>query len=227
MKKNLITIILYLHLLSLICSIIFIYYFEKKLGSDLITCAENQVRQLMNITMNKSINTHTKNIEFKYLINTEYNNQKEITIIEYNTKEINTIKNKITKELEKDIINMTTKKITNTITNTDISYQYINNNIIFLIPIGSSTGNYLLSNIGPKIPIKLKLIGEISTDIKSKIKEYGMNNALIEIDLISSATLNIQMPFLSKKIKVTNTTPLTIQMIQGKIPEYYLDNTKR
>ena len=92
MKKNLITIILYLHLLSLICSIIFIYYFEKKLGSDLITCAENQVRQLMNITMNKSINTHTKNIEFKYLINTEYNNQKEITIIEYNTKEINTIK---------------------------------------------------------------------------------------------------------------------------------------
>ena len=182
---------------------------------------------MFNITMNKSINTHTKNIELKSLINTEYNNQKEITIIEYNTKEINTIKNKITKELEKDIINMTTKKITNSTTNTDISYHYINNNIIFPIPIGTSTGNYLLSNIGPKIPIKLKLIGEISTDIKSKIKEYGMNNALIEIDLISSATLNIQMPFLSKKIKVTNTTPLTIQMIQGKIPEYYLDNTKR
>lgn len=227
MKKNLLTILLYLHLLTLICSIIFIYYFEKKLGNELITCAENQVHQIINLTMNQSINKNTKNINYKNLINTEKNNQKEITIIEYNTKEINIIKNNITKELEKEIINITKGKLTNNIDKSDISYQNINNNIIFLIPIASSTGNYLLSNIGPKIPIKLKLVGEVTTDINSKIKEYGMNNALIEIDLISSATLNIQMPFLSKKIIVTNTTPLTIQMIQGKIPEYYLNNTKR
>ena len=34
------------------------------------------------------------------------------------------------------------------------------------------------------------------------------------------------MPFLSKEITITNKIPLTMEMIQGSIPEYYIGANK-
>ena len=54
MKKNLLTTILYILILALILSLIFIYYFEKKLGKELIRCAENRVKQLSITVINNN-----------------------------------------------------------------------------------------------------------------------------------------------------------------------------
>ena len=51
-----------------------------------------------------------------------------------------------------------------------------------------------------------------------------MNNALIEINIELEATTVIHMPFLSKKVTVKNTIPLTMEIIKGNIPSYYLGN---
>ena len=222
MKK--LTIILYLILISLILSIIFIYYFQKQLGNSLITCAENNVKEITTIVINNGIKKYQHISNINNILNQEKNNQGEITHIEYNTKIINEEKQKITDILEKDLQLMIKgdfqkldlKNIT------DIYYEKINNGIIFSIPIGTATGNLLLSNLGPKIPLKLKLVGEINTNIKTNIKEYGLNNALIEIYLETKTTTVIQMPFLSKKITIKNNIPLTMEIIQGYIPGYML-----
>ena len=222
MKK--LTIILYLILISLILSIIFIYYFQKQLGKPLITCAENNVKEITTIVINNGIKKYHHISNINNILNQEKNNQGEITHIEYNTKIINEEKQKITDILEKDLQLMIKgdfqkldlKNIT------DIYYEKINNGIIFSIPIGTATGNLLLSNLGPKIPLKLKLVGEINTNIKTNIKEYGLNNALIEIYLETKTTTVIQMPFLSKKITIKNNIPLTMEIIQGYIPGYML-----
>lgn len=222
MKK--LTIILYLILISLILSIIFIYYFQKQLGNSLITCAENNVKEITTIVINNGIKKYHNISNINNILNQEKNNHGEINHIEYNTKIINEEKQKITDILEKDLQLMIKgdfqkldlKNIT------DIYYEKINNGIIFSIPLGTATGNLLLSNLGPKIPLKLKLVGEINTNIKTNIKEYGLNNALIEIYLETKTTTIIQMPFLSKKITIKNNIPLTMEIIQGYIPGYML-----
>ena len=222
MKK--LTIILYLILISLILSIIFIYYFQKQLGNPLITCAENNVKEITTIVINNGIRKYQHISNINNILNQEKNNHGEITHIEYNTKIINEEKQKITDILEKDLQLMIKgdfqkldlKNIT------DIYYEKINNGIIFSIPIGTATGKQIISNIGPKIPLKLKLVGEINTNIKTNIKEYGLNNALIEIYLETKTTTIIQMPFLSKKITIKNNIPLTMEIIQGNFPRYML-----
>ena len=62
----------------------------------------------------------------------------------------------------------------------------------------------------------------MTTGVKTTIKDYGINNALIQLDLTIDANIQIILPFASKITKVSFTTPITIDMINGKIPTYYL-----
>ena len=49
--------------------------------------------------------------------------------------------------------------------------------VIFYVPIGIILGNSFLSDIGPKIPVKIKYSGNVGLDVKTRVKEYGINSA--------------------------------------------------
>jgi len=93
--------------------------------------------------------------------------------------------------------------------------------IVALIPIGSATRITLLSNLGPKIPIKLHYTGDVNSNITTKITQYGINNALIEIGLHLEISAQIILPFSTSIKTLENDVPIAIKMIQGKIPSYY------
>ncbi len=227
-KTNLLTFLLYLSLFALICSFIFIYYFEKALGKSLIICAENEVKRLTSLVVNNSIKKYNKTSNLTNMLEINKNNKEEITYIHYDTKKINDITTKITEILQTDLDNMTKGNFKKINLNLDIItedyYEKINNGIVFTISSSTVTGNSLLANIGPKIPLKLKLVGEVNTNIKSKVTEYGLNNAMIETYIETTTTVFIQMPFLSKEITIKNKIPLTMEIIQGILPNYYLEN---
>ena len=105
----------------------------------------------------------------------------------------------------------------------DEYYEKTSDGILFTVSIGSATGNPFFANIGPKIPLNLQTIGDATAEITTNITEYGVNNALIEVSIQLEATTIIQMPFLSKEVTVRNTIPLTMEIIQGTIPGYYLN----
>ena len=50
---------------------------------------------------------------------------------------------------------------------------------------------------------------------------------MLEIYINTKITTLIQMPFLSKEVTIKNKIPLTIEIIQGNIPEYYIDNKNK
>ena len=60
--------------------------------------------------------------------------------------------------------------------------------------------------------------------IDSNVKEYGINNAMIEVKIKVSVTMIINMPFVSKEVNVNTEVPIIMKIIQGTIPEYYLGN---
>ena len=219
-KPPIITFILYLFLFVFIGSVIFIYYFQKKLGPELITCAENQVKYLTTLVVNNSIRKYHKTSTEDNFLKMTKNEQGEIILIEYNTKTINETTTKITEILESDLQNMTKGNLQ------EID-EKINDGIIVTVSVGTATGSSLLANTGPKIPLKLKLVGEVNTTLKSKVKEYGLNNAIIEIYVETETTTVIQMPFLSKEVVIKNEIPLTMQLIQGTLPEYYIGNSPK
>ena len=77
----------------------------------------------------------------------------------------------------------------------------LKNGIIYEVPVGVVFGNSLLSNIGPKIPVKIKYSGNVSLDIKTRVSEYGLNSALIEVYVLVEVTQRTILPFQSKDIK--------------------------
>ena len=82
---------------------------------------------------------------------------------------------------------------------------------------------YLLSNIGPKIPVKISLVGDVSTNFSTEIVEYGINNALLKVIVNISVTTKVILPITSEDLTINANIPIGMKVIQGKIPNYYLN----
>lgn len=226
-KPPILTFSLYLITITIVCAIIFIYFFTKQLGTGLIECAEDEVKHLTSLIMSNCIKKYLDETDNLNLIEIERNNN-SIERIQYNTKILNQTKTKILDMLEIDLDHMTDGSLDKIGLNlnklSDEYYEKTEKGILFMVSIGSSTGNPFFANLGPKIPLNLKTIGDATADITTKITEYGLNNALIEVSIKLEATTIIHMPFLSKEVTTTNTIPLTIEIIQGTVPGYYINN---
>lgn len=70
-------------------------------------------------------------------------------------------------------------------------------------------------------PGRFNLIGDAFTDVKTKIKPYGINNALIDISIFVEIKVKVIIPFASKTAVVTNNVPVSIKAVQGEVPQFY------
>ena len=227
-RYTVLDLVLYILLIAVICSFGFIYYFNKILGPGLIECAENEMRRLTILVMNNSFEKYLRENEISNLLEISRNQDNQIELIQYNTKLMNEITGDIVSILERDLYYMTKgdfEKLDFQLKNiTDQYYEMMSDGILFTVSVGSATGNSLLANIGPKIPLNLSLVGEVLAEVETEVMEYGLNNVLMEVFIQIEVSTVIHMPFMSKKITVENKIPLTMEMIQGEIPGYYLEN---
>ena len=94
--------------------------------------------------------------------------------------------------------------------------------IVLEVPSGIISNNYLLNNLGPHIPVMINLTGEFESFLSSDIKEYGINNALIELSINIKVSEQITMPFITDKVEIENKIPIFISVVNGNIPNYYI-----
>ena len=131
----------------------------------------------------------------------EKDNNGNVETIDYNSKTVN------------EILLVTSKRVTNNFK--DIEKK--NKGIITKIPIGVVTNNVFFENLGPKIPVKLNLDGNVLTSLNTKVKEYGLNSALIEVSVRIEANVQIIVPLQTKEIKVINDIPISIKITKGNV----------
>lgn len=228
MKKisKLVTIMLYILGIAIILSFVVIKYFSHKIEQPLTKYATSEVRRISTLVINDSINKDITTMNLDNIFTTTKNKNNEIVTIDLNTNNINKILNSVNKTIQSNLKKVAAGKI-NDLDNyfedfSDIDYEEIQNGIVYYIAAGNLSGNILTNNIGPKIPIKFEMSGDVVSTIDSQIKEYGINNAMIEIKIKVSVTMLVNIPFVSKEVKVNTSTPLIMKIIQGTIPEYYL-----
>lgn len=194
-------------LLSIIIALLIINYFYNKFNKVVLPLAESETRKYMTEVINGS----TENIKFDkdlFIINKNDNN--EIKMITYNSYEATMLVSQITNNIQKrfDMI--------------------LNDNdyVITEIPLGIIFNNSLLRNFGPRIKIRLKIIGNILSELQTEVKPYGINNALVEVRVKLNANARIILPIVSKDINVTNVVPISINIVNGSIPEAYISSYK-
>ena len=182
-------------------TIIMLNLFAKKTQNLLVKYANNQT----NIKMNNVIDNTIRNIltleEYNNIIEIEKNEKEEITNINFNNSKINKI---LTKSSDK-IMSLINK----------------NNEKIYKIPFGLISDNHLIQNLGPNIPYAVNILGTLNNNTYINIKEYGINNSIIEVILKVEIEYQIMLAFTKETKKMSKEIILESKIIQGNIPSYY------
>jgi len=93
--------------------------------------------------------------------------------------------------------------------------------LVIGIPMGFYYDNVFMAYLGPKIPIKVKFIGNILIGINTKITPYGINNSLIQVFLNLNITEAIFFPRQPEKINSEYELMIASKIIYGKVPNFY------
>lgn len=230
-KKSILFNVVVIFLLLLLSSFLFIKFFSSKASPVLFSYAESETRKLTTLIINKAV---TKQIASDMDINEMFevikNNNNEIQLITFNsinvTKMLSAITNLVQlnlKAIEEGNIDLM-ELPDDTLVGYDESK--LKQGIIYEIPFGVITSSAFLANVGPKIPVKLNLIGDVVTGVESKVNEYGINNAMLEVGINVEVTSKINLPFISKDVTVSTTVPVVMKIIQGPLPNMYLNNMR-
>ena len=223
-KKKIINKIFILFILIIIVSFFVIKIFDDRVKPILLSYAEAETRKLTTLVINKAVTKQIAlNMDPDNLYEIETNDNNEINIVSYNSTTVTKILNSITNLVQLNLKSIEEGNIDLLELPDTYDSDKLKEGIIYEIPFGAITNISFLSNLGPKIPVKLHLIGDVTSGIRSNLTEYGINNALLEIGVNIEVTCRINMPFISKQIKVDNTVPIVIKLIQGKVPEYYFN----
>lgn len=93
--------------------------------------------------------------------------------------------------------------------------------LLFYIPSGQFFNSVFFSNLGPKIPVKINFIGTILSNLKTKITNYGMNNALVELYVTLNVGEEIITPVNKELIEINYDVLISSKMINGRVPSFY------
>ena len=148
------------------------------------------------------------------------NNNGEIETIDFNTKIINKIMVEIAKNVRQRLKEVEQGKNLPEEMYDNMLDPSLKNGIIYEVPMGVAFNNAFLSNMGPKIPVKIKYSGNVGLDVKTRVKQYGINSALIEVYVYIEVTQRTILPFQSKDVKLTSEIPVVIKVIKGSVPNY-------
>lgn len=89
------------------------------------------------------------------------------------------------------------------------------------IPLGQATGNTVLANLGPKIPVHFEIVGNLQSDVVHEVKEFGVNAALFEIYIPVTVNMQIVIPFSTTTTEISTKVFVDSRVIMGEVPEFF------
>lgn len=210
-------IILLIMIIILIISYIMLKVFTIKSEKILLNYAENKSKELSQLLVNNALEEIIIDANVEDIINLEKNQNNEIISLDFNNVKINEIELKISKNIQKNLKKLEENK------KNSLTEKYYDDkiDIIYEVPMSIIYDVPILVGIGPKVPFKLDVLGNVKTNVITNIKEYGINNSLVEVILNMKINIQIILPFSSKNIIIESNVPLKTKVIQGKIPTYY------
>ena len=221
-----INLLIFSFVLVFIIIILLFKIINERINPILFDYATLESRKFASIIINKAIEKNVATdlvIEDLYIVSKKENN--EITSVDFNPAIVNKVLTKVTSSVQMNLKNLEEGNLDLLEASDDVLIYYDKENlkkwIIFRIPSGIVFNNSLLTNIGPKIPVRFTLVGDVLSGINTKVTNYGINNALLEVSVNIKLTLKVILPISTKEVNVETNVPIAIKMIQGNVPNYY------
>lgn len=225
---NKIKILFFILISTTIISVFLLSILGKRLSPILARYVNVEAKRFASNIINTSVNDTIEEKITDDLFNLSKTEDGKIEILDYNTKKVNSILSSINTKIQKKLLNLEDGQIANMPISSGFKVEKIlKNGIVCKVPMGSLRKNSLFVNVGPSIPIKMVFIGQVESSLNTKIREYGINYLVVEINVNVVVEEQIIMPAMSKMETLNLEAPLTLKIIQGEIPNYYFGSIEK
>ena len=213
--KRKIKILFIILILIILLSFTILKLITKNISPIMMEYSKSKVKRLASLVINKGVTDDVLNIiNTQELFIVDKSNNEEIITITLDPLMVNRIESSATDKVE-SILSLLEKNDQELLAKYNINSEY------FVIPSGMVFNSGLMANVGPLIPIKMKLIGNVKSEVITSLKEYGINNSLITVSVNITVELKVILPLTIDSVSITNSVPVAIKLIQGKVPNYY------
>lgn len=195
-----------------------LYLYNKFTSPKLIEAANIKLNEFMESFLSNNINYDLlKDDVISDLIVINKNDDDEILYVTYDMNQAYYALEVVTQELETAI---------STLENGDgeVDSQNIvvgKRGIALKIPFLVGTRSMLIASFGPKIYVPINFVGSVLTNIKTKITDYGINNALVEIYVTVELKTNLIAPVISSAKQINYDVLVASTVINGRVPKVY------
>lgn len=224
-KINKIVVVLILMFISVIY---ILKVFNDKAVPILLSYSELETKKIVSLIVNTTI---TKEISDRFtaddLFTTVKDENGDIETIDFNSSKVNEILSQTSIAVKNNLKNIETGNMDGLDAYYDTLYGYdlekLNRGIVYEVPSGIVFNNVFLTNIFPKIPVRISPMGDVICVLNTNVKSYGINNALIEVNVNIQAEVKILLPFTSSSTKIDTDVPIIMKIIEGNVPSYYMN----
>ena len=193
--------ILITFLISLFLFIIIFSLYSKKLNPKLNDYIDFLVKDEIYQKVIKSNNFIT-NEEVNDILYIDKNDSNEIVYLDYNMDKTYKLLNKYIDSLKKD--NSKSKILT--------------------VPFFIASDNIIISSLGPKVKFKYEIMNNVKGKIKTKVTDFGVNNALVEMYFELEIGYLVVIPMNKKESVLKTEILISSKIINGKVPTFYGKN---
>ena len=188
-------------LVLLVLFIIIFSLYSKKLNPKLNDYIDFLVKDEIYKKVIKSNNFIT-NEEVNDILYIDKNKSNEIVYLDYDIDKTYKLLNKYIDSLKKD--NSKSKILT--------------------VPFFIASDNIIISSLGPKIKFKYEIIDNVKGKIKTKVTDFGVNNALVEMYFELEIGYLVVIPMNKKESVLKTEILISSKIINGKVPTFYGKN---
>ncbi|MDD7149999.1 MAG: sporulation protein YunB [Mycoplasma sp.] len=181
--------------------IIIFSLYSKKLNPKLNDYIDFLVKDEIYKKVIKSNNFIT-NEEVNDILYIDKNKSNEIVYLDYDIDKTYKLLNKYIESLKKD--NSKSKILT--------------------VPFFIASDNIIISSLGPKIKFKYEIIDNVKGKIKTKVTDFGVNNALVEMYFELEIGYLVVIPMNKKESVLKTEILISSKIINGKVPTFYGKN---
>lgn len=212
----------------MIASFVFI---NRQIKPTLMDIANEKTIEFATRTINAAVKS-TEDISFDDLVDIQYDHNGNVAVLGWNSEAYNRALRSATERAEYFLYGMNKGEQID-LNNPNLDPMEFGDSVADLaakdptvieVPLGQITGNTVLANLGPKVPVHFEMIGSLRSDVVHEMKEFGVNGVLVEIYIPVSVNIKIVVPFSSETAEVTTKVFIDSRVIMGEVPDFYNNN---
>lgn len=222
------TILMITTILFVLVTFFSIWLIDKGIRKPLMDIAEIKTEEYATRTINSAVRSIEK-ISFDDLIDIQMDSNGNVATLGWNAANVNRVLRKATERAEYFLygINHTGELELDDPDVDEIEFSESladlgkRDTTVVEIPIGQATGNTILANLGPKIPVHFEIVGSLESDVVHELKEFGINASLFEIYIPVTVNVQIVIPFSTTTAEISTKVFIDSRVIMGDVPKFY------